>query len=63
MVKPWCTATIQYLVGNPRGFDQLELLDCLVQNAQFNPCELQQLLRLCDAIDKLAAVTSLCVVE
>ena len=41
MVKPWCTATIQYLVGNPRGFDQLELLDCLVQNAHFDPCELR----------------------
>ena len=40
MVKPWCTATIQYLVGNPRGFDQLELLDCLVQNAHFDPCDL-----------------------
>ena len=41
MVKPWCTATIQYLVGNPHGFDQLELLDCLVQNAHFDPCELR----------------------
>ena len=40
MVKPWCTATIQYLVGNPRGFDQLELLDCLAQNAHFDFCEL-----------------------
>ena len=40
MVKPWCTATIQYLVGNLCAFDQLELLDCLVQNAHFNPCEL-----------------------
>ena len=40
MVKPWCTATKQYLVGNPCGFDQLELLDCLVQNAHFDPCEL-----------------------
>ena len=39
MVKLWCTATIQYLVGNPRGFDQLELLDCLVQNAHFDLCE------------------------
>ena len=40
MVKPWCTATIQYLLGIPHGFDQLELLDCLVQNAHFGPCEL-----------------------
>ena len=40
MVKPWCTATIQYLVGNPRGFDQLKLLECLVQNSHFDPCDL-----------------------
>ena len=55
MVKPWCTATIQYLVGNPRGFDQLELLDCLVQNAHFDYCELWKLPWLCIAINKLAA--------
>ena len=41
MVKPWFTAAIQYLVGNPRGFDQLELLDCLVQNKHFDPCKLR----------------------
>ena len=41
MVILWCTATTQYLVGNPRGFDQLELLDCLLQNAHFDPCELR----------------------
>ena len=40
IIKLWCTATIQYLVGNLHGFDQLELLDCLVQNAHFDPCEL-----------------------
>ena len=40
MVKLWCTAIIQYLVRNPCGFDQLKLLECLVQNAHFDPCEL-----------------------